>query len=65
MDRPYFRPSNETRQIRSIYNSYKKNASMNRIPGYTEVRWYSLFKLIKAMKILKQYIEEYYQIENL
>ena len=38
---------------------------MNRIPGYTEVRWYSLFKLIKAMKILKQYIEEYYQIENL
>ena len=49
MDRPYFRPSNETRQIRCIYNSYKKNASMNRIPGYTEVRWYSLFKLIKAM----------------
>ena len=43
----------------------RKNAPIIRIPGYTEVRWYSLFKLLKAMKILKQYIEEYYQIENL
>lgn len=41
----------------------REDYGITRIPGYCSVRWYSLFKMLKAMKQLKEPILAFYQIE--
>lgn len=41
----------------------REEHGITRIPGYCQVRWYSLFQMLKAMKQLKQPILDFYQVE--
>ena len=42
----------------------RKQARQIRIPSYSEVRWYSLFKMIRALNTLKPLIIEFYLGED-
>ena len=42
----------------------RKQARQTRIPSYSEVRWYSLFKMIRVMNTLKPLIIEFYLLED-
>ena len=50
-----------------IFESFliRRNAKVTRIPSYCEVRWYSLFRMLKYMIILKNDIIDFFQQESL
>ena len=41
----------------------REDHGITRIPGYCQVRWYSLFEMLKAMKRLKEPILDFYHVE--
>ena len=65
---PLFKPIMDIQKRLShseVFTSFlmRKGSEQVRIPGYCEVRWYSLFKMLKAFKKLKPMIIEFYNVE--